>query len=93
MHYPTFEKGEALHADTKFKKHAHLFNVVAVNEDGQAKTLELGPDQIGLSQGLNDATILTGASSARAGKRDNTIDLSYGYRPTSPYYDASRDFD
>lgn len=88
-----FEEGQPIFDDTKFKSHAHLFNVVAVDKEGRATKVRLGPDANTFSESLSLATKLTGASSAWAAQDDHSIiELSHGYLPTSPYYTEERDY-
>ncbi len=87
-----FEPNAPIYKDFDHKPHAHIFNVVAVDVENRATLVKTGPEGVGLSEGMNYALEFSGATGAVLGKEDDTIELYYGHRTSSPNFSPSRDY-
>lgn len=80
----TFETGQKLFDNLgDHNPLAEIFEVTAVNQDGQATQLKQGKDNKGLSDSLNRATKLTGGSSAYSFDGE-TIHVEHGSKHICP---------
>lgn len=80
----TFETGQKLFDNLgDHNPLAEIFEVTAVDADGQATALKQGKDNLGLSDSLNRATKLTGGSSAYS-QDGETIFVEHGTKQICP---------